>query len=329
MKKQATDAFAAAASLSDHDDLAARRGDACEGRNVRTVSHDKKNSASGPLVDDRAGAGGKGLSLIAQHDHIAKCRLGGDRSELQQRCRVHAAAPRRGDDSFDRNAFGFEPRADSCGVRTPLGAEIALSGAVVDPEVRRIADAARGIGMAHQGDMTAGAQRSPDLGLTGAGAVRRGTDAEQDCENGEADAAHAAGLHHKYAIRRPAQTALSHNKSDASAVTLAPAGTSAPQTATRRHGPVCAITMLISAAAISSSLVWNAGLRTTCAASALNNRNPMLIASRKPKRDKGSSNCAIGWIGIARPNPSSLKSSARIDPTSTTKPRMCRISTAG
>jgi len=29
---------------------------------------------------------------------------------------------------------------------------------------------------------------------------------------------------------------------------------------TRRHGPACAITMLTSAAAISSSLVWNAGL---------------------------------------------------------------------
>jgi hypothetical protein len=58
-------------------------------------------------------------------------------------------------------------------------------------------------------------------------------------------------------------------------------------------------------------------------------QEPMLIASRKPKREKGSSNCAIGWIGIARPNPSNLKSSARIDPTSTTKPRICRISTAG
>ena len=64
-------------------------------------------------------------------------------------------------------------------------------------------------------------------------------------------------------------------------------------------------------------------------ASALNSKDPMLIASRKPKRDKGSSNRAIGWIGIARPNPSNLKSSATIDPTSTTKPMMCNISTAG
>jgi hypothetical protein len=76
-----------------------------------------------------------------------------------------------------------------------------------------------------------------------------------------------------------------------------------------------AITMLTSAAAISSSLVWNAGLRTTCAASALINRNPMLIASKKPKCDKGRSNCAFGSSGIARPNSSDLKSSARIDRT--------------
>ena len=86
---------------------------------------------------------------------------------------------------------------------------------------------------------------------------------------------------------------------------------------------------MTSAAAISSSLAWNAGLRTTCEASALNNKNPMLIASRKPKRDKGSSSRAIGWIGIARPNPSNLTSSATIDPTSATKPMMCNISTAG
>jgi hypothetical protein len=36
-----------------------------------------------------ARAGDQGLSLIAQHDHIAKCRLGFDRSQLQQRCRRH------------------------------------------------------------------------------------------------------------------------------------------------------------------------------------------------------------------------------------------------
>src|SRR6202048_1221710 len=154
-------------------------------------------------------------------------------------------------------------------------------------------------------------------------------EAEEECEDGEADAAHGGGPRQKYAIRRPAQTAPSHSRSDTSAVTYAPPDAPARQSATPRHGPTCAITMLTSAAAINSNLVWNAGLRTTCAASALNNRNPMLIASRKPKRDKGSSNCAIGWIGIARPNPSNLKSSARIDPTSITKPRMCRISTAG
>jgi len=88
--------------------------------------------------------------------------------------------------------------------------------------------------------------------------------------------------------------------------------------------------MLSSAAASSSSsLVWNAGFFTTCDASALNSKNPMLIASRKPARDSGNNNCAIGLIAIVRPRPSNLKSSARIDPTSTTKPMMCRISTAG
>src|SRR5947207_15115666 len=46
-----------------------------------------------------ARAGGQGLSLIAQHDHIAECRLGLHRSQLQQRCRVHAAAPWRAEDS--------------------------------------------------------------------------------------------------------------------------------------------------------------------------------------------------------------------------------------
>src|SRR6266436_2257501 len=289
VKNQATDTFAAAAaSASDHDDLAARRRDARESKNVRAVRHDKEDSAPGPFVDDRPRAGGQGFSLIAQHDHIAKCRLGFDRSQLQQRCRVHAAAPRRAEDSFDRNPFRAEPRADPCGVRASLGAEIALSGAVIEPEARRVAGATRRIGMAHQGDMPACVQRGPGRGLAGAGDVRRGAEAEEDCEESETDAAHGGGPRQKYAIR-----------------------------------------MLTSAAAISSSLAWNAGLRTTCAASALNNRNPMPIASRKPKRDMGSSNCAIGGIGIARPNPSTRKSSARIDPTSTTKPRMCRISTAG
>ena len=95
IENQATDRFAAAAaSASDHDDLAARRRDACERRNVRAVRHDEKDSAPGPFVDDRACAGDKRLSLIAQHDHIAECRGGFDWAQLQQRCRVHAAAPR-------------------------------------------------------------------------------------------------------------------------------------------------------------------------------------------------------------------------------------------
>ena len=69
IENQATDTFAAAAaSRSDHDDLAARRRDARESPNVRTVRHDKKDSAPGPFVDDRARAGDQRLSLIAQHD---------------------------------------------------------------------------------------------------------------------------------------------------------------------------------------------------------------------------------------------------------------------
>jgi hypothetical protein len=43
--------------------------------------------------------------------------------------------------------------------------------------------------MAHQGDMPACVQRGPGLGLVGAGDVRRGAEAEEDCEDGEADAA--------------------------------------------------------------------------------------------------------------------------------------------
>src|SRR5438034_7105412 len=137
IENQATDTLAAAAaSASDHDDLAAHRRDARESENVRAVRHDKKDSSPGPFVDDRPRAGSQGLSLIAQHDHIAKCRRGFDRSQLQQRCRVHAAAPWRAEDSFDRNPLRAEPRADRCGVRASLGAEIALSGAVVDPEAR-------------------------------------------------------------------------------------------------------------------------------------------------------------------------------------------------
>src|SRR5258705_10141073 len=109
--------------------------------------------------------------------------------------------------------------------------------------------------MAHQRDMPACVQRGPGFDLVAAGDVRRGAEAEEDCEDGEADAAHGGGPRYKYAIRRPAQTTLSHSRSDTSAVTLAPAGASSPPSATRRHGPACAITMLTSAAAISSSLV--------------------------------------------------------------------------
>jgi hypothetical protein len=68
---------------------------------------------------------------------------------------------------------GASTGADPCGVRASLGAEIALSGTVIDPEARRIAGATRRIGMAHQGDMPACVQRGPSFGLVGAGDVRR------------------------------------------------------------------------------------------------------------------------------------------------------------
>jgi hypothetical protein len=72
--------------------------------------------------------------------------------------------------------------------------EIALSGAVIEPEARRIADATWRISMAHQGDMPASAQRGPGrFRLVGAGGFRRGAEPEQDCEDGAADAVHDEG----------------------------------------------------------------------------------------------------------------------------------------
>jgi hypothetical protein len=41
--------------------------------------------------------------------------------------------------------------------------------------------------------MPACVQRGPGFGLAGAGDVRRGAEAEKDCEDGEADAAHGGG----------------------------------------------------------------------------------------------------------------------------------------
>src|SRR3981189_3582011 len=98
------------------------------------------------------------------------------------------SAPRRAEDSFARNPFRPEPRAEPCGVRAFLGAEIALSGAVIDPEARWVAGATRRIVMAHQGDVPACVQRGPGVGLVGAGKVRR-AEAEEECEDSEADAA--------------------------------------------------------------------------------------------------------------------------------------------
>ena len=77
---QPTDRFdVAAARASDHDNLAARRRYPGESSNVRTVRHDKKDSAPCPFVDNGARAGYQGRCLLPQHDHIAECWLGLDR----------------------------------------------------------------------------------------------------------------------------------------------------------------------------------------------------------------------------------------------------------
>ena len=72
---------------------------------VGAVRHDEKGTAAAPLLDDRARACGKELSLLAQHDHIAEGSLGFHRSELQQCRRIDAAAPWRGQDGLKRNPF--------------------------------------------------------------------------------------------------------------------------------------------------------------------------------------------------------------------------------
>lgn len=41
--------------------------------------------------------------------------------------------------------------------------------------------------------MSACVQRGPSFGLVGAGDVCRGAEADEDCEDGEADAAHGGG----------------------------------------------------------------------------------------------------------------------------------------
>ena len=84
---------------------------------------------------------------------------------------------------FDRDPLRLEPRADPFGVGAALSAEIALGGAVIDPKPRRIADATRRIGMAHQRDMTARAQGRPG-GHVGVRDVRRGGKAEKEGDDG-------------------------------------------------------------------------------------------------------------------------------------------------
>ena len=112
----------------------------------------------------RAGARGELFALIPQHDDIAEGRFRFDGAEVQQRGRVDAAAPRRAQDFLERDAFRFQARADLFRIRPPPGAEVALRGAVVDTKSRRIAETARRIGVTHQGDVAARAQRLPGIG---------------------------------------------------------------------------------------------------------------------------------------------------------------------
>ena len=88
------------------------------------------------------------------------------------------------------NPFRPQPRADPARVGAALGAEVALGGAVFELEARGVAEAARRIGMPHQRNVAAGAQRAPGLGLAGASAIRPGAEPKEDCKDGETDAAH-------------------------------------------------------------------------------------------------------------------------------------------
>ena len=73
VQPQTADRFGAGASTSHHDDLAAGRRDARQGLNVRTMRRDQQVSASRPFGDQRTGARGERLALIADHpdDQVA------------------------------------------------------------------------------------------------------------------------------------------------------------------------------------------------------------------------------------------------------------------
>jgi hypothetical protein len=78
-----------------------------------------------------------------------------------------AAAPAAGQHAGDTDAAPGEGLADAHGLGAALRRKIALGGAVVEPEIRRIADPRR-LGVADQRDMPALLQQLPS------GLVRRG-----------------------------------------------------------------------------------------------------------------------------------------------------------
>src|ERR1700704_6358466 len=93
---------------------------------------------------------------------------------------------------------------------------------------RRVCFSLRGFGSLPGHKQTSLAKNRSSLKSAHSSRQRLRAEAEEECEDCEADAAHGGRPRQKYAIRRPAQTAPSQSISDASAVTLAPADASAP-----------------------------------------------------------------------------------------------------
>ena len=171
---------AAAASAADHDDLAARGLDAGQRLNVGAVRDDQEIplpvhwsiTARAPAVRDSRWS--RSTTTLPK---VGSASTGPSCSSVAVSMQRH-----HGEERIFSNAIPSDlSRAPILArVVASFGAEIALGGAVVEPKTRRVADAAGRIGMPHQGDMPAGAQRGPGLGLAGTGALRRGAEAEQD-----------------------------------------------------------------------------------------------------------------------------------------------------
>ncbi|MNC86830.1 hypothetical protein D3C83_25130 [compost metagenome] len=86
---------------------------------------------------------------------------------------------------------------------------------------------------------------------------------------------------------------------------------------------------LMPAANISESFSTNARFEMKSPACAMNIRRPVGTMISSAPRAHGSRCRDSNRTGICRERPSRRRSSIAIEPTSTTKPQMCRISTAG